>query len=103
MAITPQKPTPLREIDVSHYVRHYIGLLWRWKWWIAISGPIVSVAVLIYMVKIAPSEPELTARVFIGLENTQSMSAVMDFGDDNSKAELIRMRNFLKDIITQLS
>ncbi len=104
MPVTPPQPTPLREIDVSHYVRHYFSLIWRWKWWIAISGPVVSAVVLIYMVKIAPTEPELTAKVLIGLENTQSMSAVMDFVDvDNSKAEIIETRNFLKDIVRQLS
>ncbi len=99
----PQQPTPLREIDISHYVKHYWHLLWRWKWWIVIAGPVVSAAALIFQVKVAPN-PELTATVLIGLENTTSMITPVDLGDvDNSKAEIIKTRTFLKDIVSQLS
>lgn len=72
--------------------------------WIVISAPVVSAAALIYMAKIAPSDPELTATVLIGLENTAAMTAVIDFVDiDNSKAEILTTRNFLQDIVTELS
>ncbi len=87
MAIEPPKPTPMREVDLGHYIRHYLNLLWRWKLWILISGPLVAISTLIYMVKFAPSDPALTAQVLIGLENTASMSAFTDIVNvDNSKA-----------------
>ncbi len=100
----PKQPTPLREIDFSHYVRHYVSLVWRWKMWIVISAPVVSAVALIYMAKIAPSDPELSATVLIGLENTAAMTAVMNFVEiDKSKAEIITTRNFLQDIVNKLS
>lgn len=104
MAVTQPKPTPLREIDFTHYVKHYTRLLWRWKWWIVFAGPLVSAAALIYMLKFQASDPELTATVLIGLENPPTVTIGMDFvGIDNSKSELIKTRSFLKDIVDKLS
>lgn len=96
--------TPLREIDLSHYIRHYSGLLWRWRWWILTTGPIVSAIVLIYLAKFVPDLPIQEARVMIGLENTTSMSAVLNIGEPpSSKAEIIRTRPFLRTIVDKLS
>lgn len=100
----PQRPTPMREIDITHYVKHYTRLLWRWKWWIVIAGPLVSAAALIYMLKFQTSDPELAATVLIGLENPPTVTVGIDFVDvDNSKAELMKTRTFLKDIVNKLS
>lgn len=100
----PGRPTPIREIDFSHYVRHYARLIWQWKWWIAIAGPLVLAGALIYQLKFQTFNPELPAKVLIGLENPPTVSAGLDFiGVDNSKAELIKTRPFLKDIVNKLS
>lgn len=99
------KQTSLREIDFSYYFKHYMLLLWRWKLWIIISGPVVSLFALIYMVKFAPPVPELRATALIGIEHdVNTGAAMMNFVDiDNSKAELITTRNFLYDIVNKLS
>ncbi len=98
------KPTPLREIDFSHYIRHYFNIFWNWKWWIIISGPLVFAFALFYFVKFASDNPELNATVLIGIENTKTVTAVMDFVSvDNSNAGIIKTRTFLKDIVEKLS
>ncbi len=99
------KPTPIREIDFLYYIKHYFLVIWRWKWWILIAGPVAAAVALVYMVKFAPPEPELSTTTLIGIENTASASAVMmDFVEfDNSKAELITTRSFLSDIVSKLS
>jgi len=100
----PQKPPSLRELDLNHYVKHYLGLLWRWKLWIIFTGPIVSLGILMYMVKLAPPKPELAATALIGVENVSNMVSFMAVENvDNSNAEIIQTRNFLKDIVIRLS
>ena len=57
------KPTPIREIDFSFFIRHYLSLVWKWKVWIVLAGPIVSGIALIYIFKFASLEPALAANV----------------------------------------
>lgn len=100
------KPTPMREIDFTFFIRHYVSLAWKWKLWIILAGPIVSGIALVYVMKFASLDPALTANVKIGLESSTNMSAMI-MGDmvgvDNGKAELIKSRNLLKEVVKELS
>ncbi len=99
-----QTTTPLRETDFRHYAMHYLRLVWRWKVWIAISAPLVTAGAVIYMLKFASSDPELSATVLIGVQGAPSAVTLIDYGDmDHSKSELMRTRTFLKDIVEELS
>lgn len=100
-----QKPVnSLRELDLEYYVTRYLNLLWRWKWYIVISGPIITIIWSIYFLKFGTVKQELDATAILALENEQNMSAVREMGGTpESGVELIRGRNFLTSIVNQLS
>ena len=97
--------TSLREIDLSYYVSHYLNLIWRWKWYILISAPIVMLGFALYVTKFGSVRPELEAAVVLGMDDTQEMGAVRDIGQSSvqSRLDVIRGRTFLKGIVEKLS
>jgi polysaccharide biosynthesis transport protein len=105
----PQNQTSLREIDFSHYFRHYISLLWRWKWWIIGSTPIAAGLAVIVFFRLSMAVPEVSANVTIGMEPIAGMitiggaQAAVPNNEENSQTELIKSRNFLQNIVTKLS
>jgi uncharacterized protein involved in exopolysaccharide biosynthesis len=104
MNYTPPKPVSLRDIDFGHYFKHYLHLLWRWKWWILITFPVVFLVTLLIVLRISYGNPKLTTRTLIGLENVSGMTAVQDIGGfENRKTELIKTRSFLAEIVNALS
>jgi succinoglycan biosynthesis transport protein ExoP len=104
--VPPSQPG-LREIDFGHYVRHYVALLWRWKWWIAASAPVTIGAALVVFLKISTSNPELPATVLIGMEPIVGMidtdERPQQAPEASSQTELIRSRNFLQNVVNTLS
>ncbi|MBD3314714.1 MAG: polysaccharide biosynthesis tyrosine autokinase [Chitinivibrionales bacterium] len=98
------KPVSLRDIDIGYYIRHYLTLFWRWKWYIFIVGPLVAGGWITYVLKAGAIRPELTATALIGLEDAGNISAVRDVGETgHGRVELIRSRNFLAEIVDTLS
>lgn len=99
-----QQPT-LREFDFGYYITHYANLLWRWKWWILAAIPVASAGFLFYLIHFGAMKPELEAAVMIGLENTETKTAVVDLGESaqQSRLALIRAKGFLSEIVDKLS
>ncbi|MDD5675986.1 MAG: hypothetical protein PHC61_17580, partial [Chitinivibrionales bacterium] len=105
-----QAPTSLRDIDFNYYIRRYGNLFWRWKWYIIISGPLVTAAWIIYIFKFGSIQPALDATAFIGIENTSDMTGVKDISvirdirePAQEKADLLKSRNFLGSVVDKLS
>ncbi|MBN1982274.1 MAG: hypothetical protein JW795_12140 [Chitinivibrionales bacterium] len=104
----PKKSGSFRDIDYYHYFRHYVDLIWRWKVWIFASSAATILAIVLYFFKFSSLTPELTAAAYIGLENQSASSSdapILDVTSEvgRSKAELIRSRNFLKEVVEKLS
>jgi capsular exopolysaccharide synthesis family protein len=106
--IKPQQT--LRDIDFSYYIRHYLNLIWRWKLYILISGPLVAVLCIVYTLKFGTIQPALPATAIVGLENTSNISAVQDLNSDRNvrslareKAELIKSRSVIGAVVDRLS
>lgn len=100
----PPAPTSLREIDIGFYITHYWNLIWRWKWYILISAPLVMAGWFTYVLKFGSVKPELDATVVIGMDDPRSMSAVQNVGESvQSRIDIVRGRSFLKEIVQQLS
>ncbi|MBD3321045.1 MAG: hypothetical protein GF350_08135 [Chitinivibrionales bacterium] len=99
----PQQ-TSLKELDVGHYIRHYLDLLWRWKWFILIAGPVTALIATAAIFAFMPLKPELQATVLIGMDNPSAYSPVEEFYQmDGSKVEMLRSRNFLRLVVDKLS
>lgn len=108
--VQQNKPASFKEIDFSHYFKHYTLLLWSWKWWVLCVGPLILIVSLFVLFKVLSKDPALPATILLGTENTANQDAFGDFfGEDTrsnrsaGKAELIRSRNFLQDIVQKLS
>ena len=105
MQQAPPPPPTLREFDFAYYITHYLNLLWRWKWWILIAAPVAMAGFAFYLMKFNALKPELEAAVMIGLENTETKSAVVDLGESaqQSRLALIKAKGFLSEIVDKLS
>lgn len=105
MQQTPPPPPTLREFDFGYYITHYSHLLWRWKLWILIAAPCGVAGFLFYVLNFGAMKPELEAPVMIGLETTESKSAVVDLGESSqqSRLALIKATGFLSEIVNKLS
>jgi len=101
----PQQAPTLRELDLGYYVTHYAHLLWRWKWYIIVAMPVAVAGFLFYLITFNAMKPELEAAVMIGLESSESKSAVADFGESSqlSRLALIKAKGFLSQIVDDLS
>ncbi|NLW30494.1 MAG: polysaccharide biosynthesis tyrosine autokinase, partial [Fibrobacter sp.] len=94
-----------KDIDFSFYIRHYKKLLWRWKWYILLTAPLVAVIAFFgaknfgIMVK-----PPLPATIVIGIDSPTSDYAFGDYGGVyRNKERLIVSRPFLKEVVDSLS
>ena len=72
--IKPQQT--LRDIDFNYYIRHYLNLIWRWKLYIIISGPLVAVLCIVYTLKFGTIQPPFVRYRHRRLENMSNISAV---------------------------
>lgn len=100
-----QIPTePQFKPDYIYWTRHYLGLFWRWKWYILPTFPLLIVTWLLLVVTFGKIRPELSATVLMGLEK-QSTVLVLPETAPNSlgKMKLIQSRNFLNEIVDSLS
>ncbi|MBN1575043.1 MAG: polysaccharide biosynthesis tyrosine autokinase [Chitinispirillaceae bacterium] len=101
----PAPPPTLREFDFGYYISHYSHLLWRWKLWIVVALPVAAAGFMLYLLKFGALQPELEAAVMIGLESSDTKSAVADLGESTqqSRLALIKAKGFLSEIVDKLS
>lgn len=98
------QPGSFRNIQFSNYIRHYFNLLLRWKIYIILAFPIVSILALACSYKFFMITPELPATAIIGIEDPSKMTAVADIGNiGQGRSELLTSRHFLQDIVKKLS
>ena len=104
MAELPQQPGSLRDIQFSNYIRHYFNLVLRWKFYIVLAFPIVTILALAFCFKFLMKSPELPATVIIGIEDPATMTAVTDIGNiGKGRSELLTSNHFLQDVAKKLS
>jgi len=99
-----QPQTSIKEIDFKHYISHYANLFWRKKWHILITAIIVILLTIIAGLRFVPRYPRMTVSAIIGLDNQNSLGATAVSGISvNSDIQLLRRRNFLRNISNDLS
>jgi capsular exopolysaccharide synthesis family protein len=104
MAIRSQRNTSLRSVDFSQHLSHYLGVFWRSKWFILITGPLVAISVFVLIVNFYNISPQLSATAIIGIENTDDVTAVKDAGGfGEGRGDLVSSRNFLHGIVQAMS
>jgi len=106
-----KKPSSLRDVDFAHYFRHYCALVWRWKWWIALSTPLAAfLCVALIQNALNATTPPLPATVTLGGAQIVGMPKVTNENDNGSvspdtlaQVALIKNRDFLRVIADSLS
>ena len=74
IAPLPQKQSSLREVDFGHYIRHYLDLIWRAKWYIVVAAPTAALLVLAVLIRMGRfGNPPLPVTVLVGLESPATM------------------------------
>ena len=90
--------------DFVYWIRHYWGLLWRWKWYILPTFPALVVTWFLLVITFGKVRPDLTANVLLGLENQSSVLVLPEaIPNGLGKMKLIHSRNFLSEIVDSLS
>jgi len=96
--------TQLFKPDYIYWIRHYINVLWRWKWYIIPTFPILVIGWLLLVVTFGKIRPELNTNVLLGLEKTSTVLTLPEAASNNlGKMKLIQSRNFLSEIVDILS
>jgi len=99
-----QEQTSLKEIDFKYYFFHYVKLLWKWKWYALISGPIAGAIAVFAVLHLGFLKyPPMPATAFIGIDTPKSKGSD-DFGGSSvNKERLLLNRAFIQDIVKKLS
>ncbi|MFP4164673.1 MAG: GumC family protein [Chitinispirillaceae bacterium] len=98
-----QKKT-LKDLDILFYVTKYLNLFWRWRWFIVIAGPVITLGAVVYVFKFASPKPELPATIVVGFEQTQAGDVFFAQDPmDISKMELMKSRTLLSEVVKKLS
>jgi capsular exopolysaccharide synthesis family protein len=93
-----------RRGDSIQQIRRYRRLLWRSKWYLLVSGAIVTCASLAVVAVFVNRQHEESTTAIIGVENTADLTAVKDVsGLMQAQSDLILSRTFLRDIVRKLS
>jgi len=104
MANMPPKKSSLKDIDFSFYFSHYLGLLWRAKWYIIGTGPIVFGLLAFYILTSMDLRPSLPVTIVIGLDNPKNTSAVNEVSIVGAnKARFIQSRRFLSVVVDTMN
>lgn len=97
-------PTSAFKPDYVYWIKHYAGLLWRWKWYIIPVLPTLVVTWLLLVVTFGTVRPELGVNVIFGSEKQSSVLVLPEaLPTGMGKMKLIQSRNFLKEIVDSLS
>jgi len=96
--------TPLFKPDYIYWIKHYTNVLWRWKWYIIPTFPVLVIGWLLLVVTFGKIRPELNTNVLLGLEKTPTVLTLPEAASNNlGKMKLIQSRNFLSEIVDILS
>lgn len=96
--------TPLFKPDYIYWIKHYINLLWRWKWYIIPTFPILVISWLLLVVTFGKIRPELSTSVLMGFEKNSAVLSIPEAVSNNlGRMKLIQSRNFLNEIVDTLS
>jgi polysaccharide biosynthesis transport protein len=92
---------------IDYYVRHYMQLIWRWKWFIAIVAPTVLLIWTAMVVKYVDGRPNLESRATLqfnfisnNLGPIDEQSAALQ---KSSCDAFLRSRPFLENVVQKLS
>ncbi|NLE02787.1 MAG: polysaccharide biosynthesis tyrosine autokinase [Fibrobacter sp.] len=97
-------PTQPFKPDYIYWIKHYVGLFWRWKWYIIPTLPVLVVTWMLLVLTFGKIRPELSVSVLMGVEKQSSALALGDMVSTNlGKMRLIQSRNFLGEIVDSLS
>ncbi|MFP4015257.1 MAG: GumC family protein [Chitinispirillaceae bacterium] len=98
-----QKKT-LKDLDILFYVTKYLNLFWRWRWFIVIAGPVITLGAVVYVFKFASPKPELPATIVVGFEKSSAEDVFFAQDPmDISKMELMKSRTLLSEVVKKLS
>lgn len=105
MVNAAQRPPGLRERDWKQLFQHYTSLFWRWKVWIILTTPIVTIAAILVFFQISNMIPELPATALIGMEPMTGMIDIVmtPTSDESTHEKLIKSRIFLQNVVNALS
>ena len=91
----------------DYYIRHYLNLFWRWKWFIVVVTPIVFLGWMFAAVKYGQSRPALESRVVLQfLQNSGSNGPIdnqVAIVEKASSDALIHSRTLLESVAERLS
>ncbi|HEX2955668.1 MAG TPA: GNVR domain-containing protein, partial [Chitinispirillaceae bacterium] len=97
-------PTQNYKPDYSYWISHYVGLLWRWKWYIISTFPVLVVTWLLLVLTFGKVRPELSTSVLFGFEKQSSVLVLPEANPNGlGKMQLIQSRSFLHEIVDTLS
>lgn len=101
---TPITNAPTFKPDYLYWTKHFVGLFWRWKWYILLTFPVLVITWLLLVLKYGTVRPELTASVLLGIEKESTVLTLPEASPNGlGKIQLIISRNFLGEIIDSLS
>jgi len=90
--------------DYLYWSKHYVGLFWRWKWYIIPILPALVVTWLLLVVTFGTVRPDLSVNVIFGFEKPSSVLVLPEaLPNGMGKMNLIQSRNFLGEIVDSLS
>lgn len=90
--------------DYVYWIKHYAGLIWRWKWYIFPVFPALVVTWLLLVVTFGTVRPDLSVSVIFGFEKQSSVLVLPEaFPNGMGKMKLIQSRTFLSEIVDSLS
>lgn len=99
----PEQKT-IKDIDFKYYINHYLKLLWKWKWYALIAGPLVGALgyfAVIYLDLL--KSPPLSATAFLGVDAPQKNSNDILSQTSINKQRLLLNRSFIEGVVKKLS
>jgi tyrosine-protein kinase Etk/Wzc len=109
-ATQPTQARPMmvkKPMEIGYYVRHYAGLFWRWKWYIALVTPAIIAAWSYGAIKYGQSRPSLESKAVLQFMHAGNGMGPIDEQTINLERQsceaFIRSRPFLESIMEKHS
>ena len=100
-------PQPKKTPELEYYIRHYLNLIWRWKWYICFITPAVFIGWTALALEYGSTRPSLESRATLQFVQGGSGMGPIDDQTMNVQHEscdaFIRSRPFLQTIVEKLS
>lgn len=90
------------ETDMSYYVKHYLHLIWRWKWYAFLAAPVAGGLFILTLTRSGSIRPQLAATALLGY---QGDTPVIGSGTNpqSFSIEHMQTRQFIREIVDTLS